>query len=192
MPPTDRELMVAFQEGDPEAFDRLHARYRLPLKNYFYKMSYGDAGLAEDLLQETFLRLVRHKAKYRPERPFRTYLFTVARNLFIDHYRSKKAAPPAVSADLRLGDEGSTIGDLLVSREQDTVRRLEGTEAAEMVREAVQELPESQREVFLLVFFQELKYREVAEIMGVPVGTVKSRVNAAFTRLRGRLGHVIG
>ena len=153
-----------------------------------------DGVLAEDLAQETFLRIIRYRAKYRPEATFRTYLFTVARNLFIDQYRSKKAAPKAVSADLRVGDgeAGSTIGDLIESRERGQSERMEDTEAAAMVREALQELPEGQREVFQLVFFEDLKYREVAELLQLPVGTVKSRVNAAFTRLRGRLGHVLG
>ena len=185
--------MVAFQQGDAEAFDALCGRYQRVLINYFYKMCY-DGVLAEDLAQETFLRIIRHRAKYRPEATFRTYMFTVARNLFIDTYRSKKAAPKAVSADMRVGDgeSGSTIGDLIESREQGATKRLEDTEAAAMVRDALKELPEAQREVFSLVFFEDLKYREVAEILKLPVGTVKSRVNAAFTRLRGRLGHVLG
>ena len=183
--------MVAFQEGDPEAFGTLHDRYHRQLLNYFYKMCY-DASLAEDLKQETFLRLVRYKAKYRPEATFRTFLFTVARNLFIDSYRSKKSAPKAVSADIRIGGDGSTIGDLLEGHEEAAEKRVADVEAATIVREALMDLPEAQRSVFLMVWDQGLKYREVAEILSVPVGTVKSRVNAALTRLRGKLGHVLG
>ncbi len=179
--------MVAFQNGDPEAFGLLFDRYHRQLLNFFYKMCY-DRGQAEDLKQETFLRLVRYKARYRPEATFRTYLYTVARNLFIDSYRSKKSAPKAVSADIRVGEEGATIGDLLEGREERAEGRVEDVEAAAMVHKALEELPEAQRSVFLLVVDQGLKYREVAEILSVPVGTVKSRVNAAVTRLRGMLG----
>jgi RNA polymerase sigma-70 factor (ECF subfamily) len=183
--------MVAFQQGDADAFDALVGRYQRALINYFYKRCY-DRVLAEDLMQETFLRLIRHRAKYRPEASFRTYLYRVATNLFIDLYRSKKAAPKAVSADVRVNEDGATIGDLLEAREVDAINRIEDTEAAEMVRTALEELPEAQRSVFLLVVDQGLKYREVAEVLDVPVGTVKSRVNAAVTRLRGMLGHVLG
>lgn len=183
--------MVAFQEGDAEAFDALVGRYQHALTNHFYRMCY-DRGIAEDLTQETFLRVVRYRARYRPEATFRTFLFAVARNLFIDHYRSRKAAPKAVSADVRVNDEGATIADLIEGREEAAEERLEVGELAEKVREATLELPEAQREVFLLVTEQGLKYREVAAVLGVPVGTVKSRVNAALTQLRGRLGHVLG
>ena len=108
------------------------------------------------------------------------------------HYRSRKAAPKAVSADVRVNDEGATIADLLEGKEEAAVERLETSELAKKIREATLELPHSQREVFLLVNEQGLKYREVAAALGVPVGTVKSRVNAALTQLRGRLGHVLG
>jgi RNA polymerase sigma-70 factor (ECF subfamily) len=183
--------MVAFQEGDPEACDELYRRYSRHLINYFYKQSY-DRAIAEDLTQETFLRLVRHRAKYRPEASFRTYLFTVARNLYIDHFRSKKAAPKAVSTDLRVGEDGAAIGDLIENRDTETVKQIEDSEAAGIVRTALEDLPEAQREAWVLVFDRGLKYREVASVLGVPVGTVKSRVNAAVVRLRGKLGHVLG
>jgi len=184
---SDRELMVAFQNGDTDAFGVLYDRYQRQLLNYFYKMCY-DRGQSEDLVQETFLRIVRYAARYRPEATFRTYLYTVARNLFIDSYRSKKSAPKAVSADIRVGDDGATIGDLLPGHEDVAEAKVQDLEAAAMVRTALEDLPDAQRSVFLLVVDQGLKYREVAEILDVPVGTVKSRVNAAVTRLRGMLG----
>ena len=183
--------MVAYQQGDAEAFDALVGRYQHKLTNYFFGMCY-DRGIAEDLAQETFLRVIRYRARYKPEATFRTFLYAVARNLFIDHYRSRKAAPKAVSADVRVNDEGATIADLLEGKEEAAVERLETSELAKKIREATLELPHSQREVFLLVNEQGLKYREVAAALGVPVGTVKSRVNAALTQLRGRLGHVLG
>ena len=150
-----------------------------------------DRALAEDLTQETFLRLVRHRAKYKPQATFRTYLYTVARNLFIDRYRSKKSAPRMISTDLRIDEDGATIGDLVPANETGAVDRLQTKEAAGLVRKALEEIPEPQREVFLLAEAQGLKYREIAAILDVPVGTVKSRMNAAVTRLRGMLGHVL-
>jgi RNA polymerase sigma-70 factor (ECF subfamily) len=183
--------MVAFQEGDDEAFAALYDRHQRMLINFFYKMCY-DRALAEDLTQEAFLRLIRHRGRYRPEATFRTYLYTVARNLLIDRHRSRKAAPRTVSTDLRIQEDGATIGDLVESREEAIQKRVADREAVELVREALETLPEAQRDVYVLAEAQGLKYREVADVLGIPVGTVKSRMNAAVTRLRGMLGHVLG
>jgi RNA polymerase sigma-70 factor (ECF subfamily) len=178
--------MVAFQEGDPEAFATLYDRHARLLLNFFFKMCY-DRALAEDLTQETFLRLIRHRGRYRPQATFRTYLFTVARNLLIDRHRSRKAAPRSVSADVRPHEDGATIGQLLEAHDRSAVDRLAEREAGDEVRAALEKLPEAQRAVFVLAVDQGLKYREIADVLGVPEGTVKSRMNAATTRLRGML-----
>lgn len=190
MPRSDRELMLAFQEGDSEAFVALYDRYTRPLINFFYKMCY-DRVLAEDLTQETFLRLLRFRGRYRPDATFRTFLYTVARNLWIDRHRSRKAAPRTVSTELRVQEDGATVGDMVEGREQEVVKQLADREAAELVRTAVEDLPEGQRMVFLLAETQGLKYREISEILEIPIGTVKSRMNAAISRLRGLLGRVL-
>jgi RNA polymerase sigma-70 factor (ECF subfamily) len=179
--------MVAYQDGDPEAFDALLLRYQRMLANYFYKQCY-DRTLAQDLVQETFLRILRSAHRYRPEAKFKTYLFTVARNLWIDQHRSRKAAPRTISADLPLAEEGATLADVVPTPEIGPELSLEGREAAAMVREALLLLPEGQREVWLLAVEQDLKQREIAEVLDIPLGTVKSRMNAAVTRLRGLLG----
>jgi RNA polymerase sigma-70 factor (ECF subfamily) len=179
--------MVAFQEGDPEAFDALLRRYERMLANYFYKQCY-DRTLAQDLVQETFLRILRSAHRYRPEAKFKTFLFTVARNLWIDQHRSRKAAPRTVSADVPWGDEGATLAEAVPSEDTSAESRMAHREAASLVREALQELPEGQREVWILAIDQDLKQREIASILDIPVGTVKSRMNAAVTRLRGLLG----
>jgi len=191
MPASNRELMVAYQQGDPEAFATLYDRHSRALVNYFYKMCY-DRALAEDLMQETWLRLIRSRARYEPKASFRTYLFTVATNLYIDRHRSQKAAPKTVSADLPVREEGATVGDLIESRERAAGEVVDTLEAAALVQEALLRLPEGQRQVFLLAEAQGLKYREISEILGVPVGTIKSRMNAAITQLRGMLGRALG
>ena len=187
MAQSDRELMVAFQEGDPEAFDDLLRRYERVLANYFYKQCY-DRSFAQDLVQETFLRILRSAHRYRPEAKFKTFLFTVARNLWIDQHRSRKAAPRTISADLPLGEDGATLADMIPTPDTSAETRLAQREAAGMVRDALHNLPDGQREVWLLAVDQDLKQREIAEVLGIPLGTVKSRMNAAVTRLRGLLG----
>lgn len=182
--------MVAFQEGDPQAFDSLYDRYRRPLINYFYKKCY-DRALAEDLTQETFIKIIRFKARYKPEAKFRTFLYAVATNHWIDRYRSRKAAPKTVSTEIPVTEAGGTLGDLLPGRETPTVKGLADREAAALVQTAVQGLPGPQQEVFILVHAQGLKYREAADVLDIPVGTVKSRMNAAVARLQGLLGRVL-
>lgn len=182
--------MVAFQQGDENAFACLFDRYAKPLTSYFYRRAY-DKHLADDLCQETFIRIVKSAHRYRPEATFRTFLYAVARNLLIDHIRSKKSAPKMVSADQRVGDDGATVGDLVASRGRETVDALADREAAAMIRDAVRGLPEIQREVYELVDAQGLKYREIAALLEIPVGTVKSRMNAALTSLRGLLKRVL-
>ncbi len=191
MPASNRELMVAYQQGDPEAFAILYDRHSRALANYFYKMCY-DRALAEDLVQETWLRVIRSRDRYEPKATFRTFLFTVATNLYIDRHRSRKSAPKMVSADLPAREEGATIGDLIESRDRAPGDKVDDREAAALVQQALQQLPEGQREVFLLAESQGLKYREISEILGIPVGTVKSRMNAAITQLRGMLGRALG
>lgn len=179
--------MVAFQGNDPQAFDELLCRYQRMLANYFYKQCY-DRTLAQDLVQETFLRILRSASRYRPEAKFKTFLFTVARNLWIDHHRSRKAAPRTVSADQPWGEDGGRLADAVPSGETSAERRIEDHEAAGLVRKALEELPEGQREVWILAIDQGLKQREIAELLDIPLGTVKSRMNTAVTRLRGLLG----
>lgn len=190
MPRSDRELMVAFQEGDREAFAALYDRHARKLINFFHKMCY-DRALAEDLTQETFLKLLRFRGRYRPEATFTTFLYTVARNLWIDRHRSRKSAPKTVSTEIRAQEDGSTLGDLVEGREEPAEKRIADREAADLVRQALQDLPEPQRVVFVLAEAQGLKYREIADILDIPVGTVKSRMNAAVSRLRGMLGRVL-
>jgi len=190
MPRSDGELMVAFKEGDQEAFATLYDRHTRALINFFYKMCY-DRALAEDLMQDTFLKLLRHRGKYRPEASFKTFLYTVAKNLWIDRHRSQKAHPKTVSAEIRVHEDGATLGDLVEAATESPVQRLADREAAELVQEALLGLPEGQRLVFVMAEAQGLRYREISEILGIPVGMVKSRMNAAVTHLRGLLGRVL-
>jgi len=190
MPRSDGELMVAFQEGDQEAFALLYDRHARALINFFYKMCY-DRALAEDLTQDAFVKLLRHRGKYRPEASFRTFLYTVAKNLWIDRHRSQKAAPKTVSAEIRVQEDGMTLGELVEAATENPADRLADREAAELVQRALLDLPEAQRLVFVMAEAQGLRYREISRILEIPVGTVKSRMNAAVTRLRGLLGRVL-
>ncbi len=184
--PDDFELMERFRRGDRAALDELVERHHASLVRYFFHQS-RSRETAEDLAQETWVRVIRHRADYRPTARFPTYLFSIARNLWIDRYRSQKAAPPTVSADRELGGEeegGATLGSFLPSREPEPSERASVHEEAERVRAAVERLPPGLRDVFDLGEVQGLRYQDVAGILDIPVGTVKSRMHAAVQRLR--------
>lgn len=183
---SDSELMERFRDGDEEAFRTLAQRFQRPLVNFFYRLTW-DRFTAEDYAQEVFARIVRARARYRPRAKFRTWLFRIAKNYWIDRYREGKNAPRMSSLDQPIGqDQGKplTLEDTVEGpspRPDDEVRR---KEIGEAVKEAVKRLSEEQRLVFVLSENQGLKYAEIAEVLEIPVGTVKSRMHSAMHRLR--------
>lgn len=184
--PDDVVLMERFRSGDRSALEELVSRHHASLVRYFHLQS-RSRETAEDLAQEVWVRVVRHHRNYRPTARFVTYLFSIARNLWIDQYRSRKAAPPMVSADREVGGEGEDgvrLSSLLPSSEPEPFEKASVHEEAGRVREALERLPDGLREVFELGEIQGLKYSDVAEILDIPVGTVKSRMHAAVHRLR--------
>ena len=183
--PDDVELMERFREGDRSALEALVDRHHASLVRYFFHQS-RSRETAEDLAQEVWIRIIRHRLTYRPSARFQTYLFSIARNLWIDRYRSNKAAPPTFSADREVGGEegeGTRLSSLLPGREVEPSEAVSVHEEAERVRRALLDLPDGLRQVFELGEVQGLKYVEVGQILDIPVGTVKSRMHAAIQRL---------
>lgn len=183
MSPSDAELMDRFGAGDDEAFRTLVDRHERPLLRYFYRRCL-DRALAEDCVQEVFLRLVRHRGTWRPDAKFTTYLYRIAENHWIDRYRSRQAAPGITSLETVVSDDGGTLeqaveGDVRAPEDVAGDREL-----AVKLRRALARLTEDQRQVFVLAETRGLKYAEIGETLGIPVGTVKSRMHAATTRLR--------
>ena len=181
----DAELMLAFRKGDESAFVKLIERYQVPLINHFYRLLF-DRHIAEDLTQEVFIRLDQHKASYEPVAKFATYLYRIARNCWIDHLRRTKHEREVLSLDAADEDELS-FHDQVPAPTEPPVEAARRSELAEEVGRTVELLPESQREVFVLAVIDGMKYLEIAEVLGVPVGTVKSRMHNALRTLRGRL-----
>ncbi len=162
-------------QGNAQAFEALYGRYRLRLYNLLLR-SLRDEASAEDLYQEVFLRLLRAAPRWRPEARLSTWLYRVAINLCIDAGRRRRAeelAPETAEliADGRPGP-------------QDAVQQ---GEALQRVKAGVAQLPDEQRAVLLLRVYEGLGEQEVAEIVGCPVGTVKSRLHHALRRLRAGL-----
>ena len=172
--------------GDRRAFDELVHRYERELYNYLRRYL-GDAEMAEDAFQGTFLQVHLKCDRFEPGRRVRPWLYTVATNQAIDAQRRDRRHR-MVSLDRRYvgkgeDDRAGSLVELLDGEHASPVEQLESAEQAREVRRAVEQLPESLREVLLLVYYQGLKYREAADVLSIPVGTVKSRLHAAIRRL---------
>lgn len=172
---SDEELLRAAGRGDEAAFQTLVSRYAGELLGFFRRRA-GDAA-AEDLLQETFLRLHKAAVRYVPQATFRTYLYTIARNLALNYRRDLR---PSVTLDPEASARASEPGP----------DPLESGERSDRVRRAVERLSEPLRDVVLLRHYQGLSFREIAGVLGIPEGTAMRRMSDALLRLRDQLGEL--
>jgi RNA polymerase sigma-70 factor (ECF subfamily) len=184
---TDEELLVAHRlHSRREAFETLVHRYEREIYSYLRRYL-SDATLAEDVFQATFLQLHLKADQFEEGRKVRPWLYTIATNQAIDAQRRNRRHK-MVSLDRRsradsLRDDVGSLLDLLTTKEPGAAAKLEGEERRRWVQEAVEQLPDALREAVLLVYYQGLKYREAAEALEIPVGTVKSRMHAAILKL---------
>ena len=183
---TDEELLIAYREdGDRDAFEELVKRYERELFNYL-RHYLGDADMAEDVFQATFFMVHQKCELFEAERTFRPWLYRIATNQAIDAKRRNKRhllihldvpTPRDESAwnnySFQLESEETNPGDAVLDLERGV-----------QVRAAVEQLPDVLRQVLYLVYFQGMKYREVAETLGIPFGTIKSRLNIAIKKLK--------
>jgi len=183
-PLSDEQLLLRYRQcGQSQLFAQLVHRYEGELYNYLRRYL-GSAEMAEDTFQGTFLQVHLKCHQFQEGRRVRPWLYTIATNQAIDARRRNKRHQ-MVSLD-RTGGDDEDVGklvDLLVSAEPDPLHELDFEEQAEAIRLAIDDLPEIFREVVVLVYYQGLKYREAAEILSIPVGTVKSRLHSALTKV---------
>jgi RNA polymerase sigma-70 factor (ECF subfamily) len=186
---SDEALMEAYQRGDVRAFEELLARHRKPVMNFLYRQV-GSEALAEDLLQEVFLRIIQGAPTYKAKAKFTTWLYTIARNLCVDNARRAKHRK-ARSLDQPLGEDGkSTMGDFVPDKGATPDRQAIGKQLQGRIAQAIEALPEEQREVFLMRENLNLPFKEIADIIGCPENTVKSRMRYALEALRRALEEV--
>jgi RNA polymerase sigma-70 factor, ECF subfamily len=179
---TDEELLAAYQQGDPGAFESLLRRHRAPLFTFLLRML-GDRERAEDLAQETFLRIVKGAQAWEHRARFQTWLFTIARNLCVDLSRRDRFRR-ADSIDAEGPDGGPPMVESVPGREIDPARGAESARMRPLLQQALLALPAEQREVFILREQAGLPFREIAEMVGVNENTVKSRMRYALEGLR--------
>lgn len=184
----DAALMAQLQKGKRAAFDQIVSRHERSLINFFYHLSWNRS-TSEDCAQEVFLRLYSHSETYQPQAKFTTFLFRIARNLWIDRIRSEQSRGRPVSLEAPAGAEadGRPLRDRLPGGSSTPVDILARRETEQALHDAIERLPEEQRLVVVLSEIQGLKYQEIAEILSIPVGTVKSRMHVAMEKLRDML-----
>jgi len=183
---SDEELLVDYRDhGNRPAFEELVHRYEKELFGYL-RNYLSDPDMADDVFQLTFLQIYLKCDQFEPERKLRPWLYAVATNQAIDHQR-RFGRHRMASLDRRTGkDEESdtgAFGDLFDSHDRGPVEETENRDQADEIRRAVDKLPEQIRQVVILIYFQGLKYREAAHALGIPVGTVKSRLHGAIQKL---------
>jgi RNA polymerase sigma-70 factor (ECF subfamily) len=175
---SDERLMLRFQKGEVRAFEELVRRHRAPVFSFLLRLT-GDRGRAEDLCQETFLRVVRAADGWEPRALFRTWLYAVARNQAQDEARRK--------AFRRTDPEADPAGTVAASDDPGPEEAAAGALLRPKLEAALASLPAEQREVFLLREHAGLRFPEIADVTGVPENTVKSRMRYALEALRERL-----
>lgn len=190
---TDEELLLDYRSRlDRLVFEELVRRYEKEMYGYL-RHYLGDAEMAEDVFQQTFLQVHLKCDQFEEGRKVRPWLYTVATNQAID-YQRRNRRHRITSLDRRsqrgLEGESGTLVELLDGEIVGPSEEAEAAEQQSQLRRAINELPEQMREVVLLVYFQGLKYREAADIMDIPVGTVKSRLHAAVQKLSETLKHI--
>jgi RNA polymerase sigma-70 factor (ECF subfamily) len=173
---SDEQLAEGIQHGCADDLTRLVERHHAPLLGFLYRLTGGDRFLAEDLVQDTFLRMLGKIDTYRYPRPFKPWLYAIAVNLARDYFKQ---------AELRHTDSLPVHFEVTVAATPET--ELVDGEEARRVAAAMQALPLIQREAILLRYFQELSMDELALALRVPVGTVKSRLSLGLKRLKERL-----
>jgi RNA polymerase sigma-70 factor, ECF subfamily len=179
---TDEDLIFAFQQGDVTAYEEIVSRYRDPLYNFVARLL-GDSFFSEDVVQETFLRVYRNKHRYHQVAKFSTWIYTIASNLAKTELRRRR-----VRNFFSISSKGSEEKDYdLLDTETDIDRDVDGVIKNEIILREINALPFHFKEAVLLRDIQDLSYEEISQILNVPLGTVKSRVNRGRSRLQKKL-----
>ncbi len=168
----DNQLMLQVKAGDLDKLGVLFERYKLPLYRYFYLRT-GDSAASEDLVQNVFVRIIRYRERFQPVGQFKSWMFSIAHNLGIDHQKKR-------ALRRKLGD---TLEDERIesrTAEEDLL----DCERLALLEKALRRLRGDYREILILSRYQELKYHEIGEILGCSEGAVKTRIHRALKELK--------
>jgi RNA polymerase sigma-70 factor (ECF subfamily) len=181
----DEELFQRFRQGERPAFEALLRRHRAPLFTFVLRvLGTGDRARAEDVVQDTFVRVIRGAHDWEQRARFSTWLFTIARNLCLDHMRREKHRQ-AESLDEPAGaDDARPLSETIEGPQAGPERQTSNARVRPVITTAIEKLPAEQREVFVLREYSGVPFKEIAELTGVSENTVKSRMRYALEGLR--------
>lgn len=169
---TDNELMLRVRDGDVVKLGILFERYNVKLYNFLVRLT-NRPDVSEDLVQDVFLRIMRYGHSFRGEAPFTVWMYQLARNAATDHFRKWRRETPLPESAHETPDKDPLPAESLEQKER-----------AELIKKALALLPVEKREVLILSRYQDLKYEEIGEILGCPIGTVKAKVHRALKELK--------
>jgi RNA polymerase sigma-70 factor (ECF subfamily) len=175
---SDEQLMLNYKEGDSAAFEVLYTRFRLPMFRYLRNQC-GNEAVAEEIFQDVWLNLVRARKRYQVTASFKTYIYRLAHNRLIDYYRKQKhGVPSSYHEHENLLNTNDTANHITPQRQLNSERQVDS------LLNALAELPEAQREAFLLKEETGLSVEEIAEMTNVKTETAKSRIRYAMNKLK--------
>ena len=181
---SDKELILRFQQGDELAYVELVNRYRDRLMNFVFRFV-GSFEEAEDIVQDTFVKLYQKKDYYRPISAFSTWIFTIASNLAKTELRKRKRRKVSYLSQIGIEEK-----DFDIPVEDTTDEETVGEYTESQIQDAIQSLQLHFRTALILRDIEELSYEEISKILDVPLGTIKSRINRARLQLQEKLKHV--
>ena len=183
---SDAQIMLRVKAGDESAFEYLVQKYRRPMLSFMYRMAHNTA-VAEDLAQEVFLRVYRSRETYEASAKFTTWLYRIASNLAVNHARDTRHQRPENTVSLDEPDQESgltmDVPDDSLTAEESIVRR----ERLAAIRQRVQALPERQRIAVIMHKYQQMDYRQIAEVLKLSESAIKSLLFRAYETLRVQL-----
>lgn len=169
---TDELLMIAVKDGELEKASELFDRYHKRLYNFFVKITF-DRELGHDLTQNVFLRMIKYRSSYKEGKPFKAWIYQMARNIYADHFRKNKMLYSDYAEVEDLKHKIASVDETMVQDEREKLLYI-----------SLFRLTPEQREILILTRFQELKYEEVAQILDCTVANVKVKVHRAIKQLR--------
>ncbi len=169
---SDEEWMLRLREGELQCAAHLFERYQVPLYNFFLRMGYEQAA-SEDLAQSVFERMIRYRTSFRNDTSFKSWIYQIARNVSADYYKKNR---------LRTSD--FTEAEQIAGTEEPISQKIETDENNEVLHLAIAQLPDDQREILVLTRFQNLKYSEVADLLGMSETNAKVKAHRAIKQLR--------
>lgn len=184
---SDEALMLRYAQGDAAAFDRLYARHRAPLFRYILRQLHSNRALAEELFQDLWMNLIGARSRYRVEAKFTTWLYTMAHNRVVDHYRRHRALE-VVSLN---ADDDDDPPEVAAPPTVQPERAAQAREQAARLLALVEELPAAQREAFLLHEEGGLSVEDIAAVTGADREAIKSRLRYAMDKLRRGMGDLL-